>query len=213
MWNTERAMDTLLSTCLSVYRPAVASSRLPKKKHPWMQNAAISRPISQRHMDPAATGLTSIAIDEDLTLAPRPRRRGIVTAILIPLPVRQHVADPRAIRQPVNLLKILLANLKRLGRHVGNVLPDQLARIDRRPIDLLQQERPEGFYAGAQKGAVEGDVDAFEGDGGEAALELDRLGFRRGLGGAFADDVDEAGFHVVQGEGFDEGVDVDFLGF
>ena len=44
---------------------------------------------------------------------------------------------------------------------------------------------------------MEGDVDAFEGDGGEAALELNRLGFRRGLGGAFADDVDEAGFHVV----------------
>ena len=60
---------------------------------------------------------------------------------------------------------------------------------------------------------MEGDVDAFEGNGGEATLELDRLGFRRGLGGAFADDVDEAGFDVVEGEGFDEGVDVDLLGF
>ena len=60
---------------------------------------------------------------------------------------------------------------------------------------------------------MEGDVDAFEGDGGEAALELDRLGFGRGLGGAFADDVDEAGFDVVKGEGFDKGIDVDFLGF
>ena len=88
-------------------------------------------------MKPSSDGTTSVAIDEDLTLAPRPRRRGIITAILIPLPIRQHVADPRAIRQPVNLLKILLANLKRLGRHVGNVLPDQLARIDRRSIDLL----------------------------------------------------------------------------
>lgn len=60
---------------------------------------------------------------------------------------------------------------------------------------------------------MEGDVDAFEGDGREAALELDRLGFRRCLGRAFADDVDEAGFDVVKGEGFDKGVDVDFLGF
>ena len=87
---------------------------------------------------PSSDGTTSIAVDEDLTLAPRPRRRGISTAVLIPLPIRQDVADPRTIRQPVDLFKILLANLKRLGRHVGNVLPNQLARIDRRPIDLLQ---------------------------------------------------------------------------
>ena len=60
---------------------------------------------------------------------------------------------------------------------------------------------------------MERDVDAFERDGGEPALELDGLGLRRGLGGAFADDVDEAGFDVVEGEGFDKGVDVDFLGF
>ena len=60
---------------------------------------------------------------------------------------------------------------------------------------------------------MKGDVDAFEGDGGEAALELDGLRFRRGLGGAFADDFHEAGFDVVEREGFDEGVDVDFLGF
>lgn len=60
---------------------------------------------------------------------------------------------------------------------------------------------------------MEGHIDALEGDGGEAALQLDGLGFRRGLGGAFADDFDESGLDVFQGEGFDEGVDVDFLGF
>ena len=60
---------------------------------------------------------------------------------------------------------------------------------------------------------MEGDVDAFEGDGGEAALELDGVGSRRGLGGALLDDFDEAGFDVVEGEGFHEGIDVNFLGF
>ena len=105
-----------------------------------------------------------------MTLAPRPRRRGFITAILIPLPVRQDVADPRTIRQLVNLFEIFLGDLKRLGRYVGDVFPHQLAGIDRRPIDLLQQEGSERFHAGAQEGAVEGDVDTFEGDGGEAAL-------------------------------------------
>ena len=60
---------------------------------------------------------------------------------------------------------------------------------------------------------MEGDVDAFEGNGGEAALQLDGGGFRRGLGGASLNDLDEAGFDVVKGERFNEGVDVDFLGF
>lgn len=60
---------------------------------------------------------------------------------------------------------------------------------------------------------MEGHIDAFEGYGSEAALQLDGLGFRGGLGGAFTDDLDEPGLDVVKGEGFDEGVDVDFLGF
>ena len=60
---------------------------------------------------------------------------------------------------------------------------------------------------------MEGHVNTFKGYGGEAALELDRLGFRRGLGGAFADDFDKAGSDVVEREGFHEGVDVDLLGF
>ena len=183
--------------------PVYQKHRGNAASHDHSRNAAL----------PRSDGTPSIAINEDLTLTPRPRRRGIITAILIPLPIRQHVADPWTIRQPIHLLKVLLTNLKRLSRHVRNVLPNQLARIDRRPIDLLQQERPEGLHAGAQKGAMEGDVDAFEGDGGEAALELDGLGPRRGLGGAFADDVDETGFDVVQGEGFNEGVDIHFLGF
>ena len=154
-----------------------------------------------------------IAIDENLTQAPHPRRRGVISAILILFPIRQHGADARAVRQFVYLLKVFLAELKRLSRHVGDVFADQLARIDGRPVDLFQQEGSEGFHTGAQEGTVEGDVDAFEGNGGEAALELDGLGFRRCLGCALLDDLDEAGFDVVEGEGFDEGVDVHFLGF
>ena len=60
---------------------------------------------------------------------------------------------------------------------------------------------------------MEGDVDALEWDGGEAALQVKGLGFRRGLRGTFTDDLNEPSFDVVQGEGFDEGVDVDSLGF
>lgn len=33
------------------------------------------------------------------------------------------------------------------------------------------------------------------------------------MGGAFTDDFDEPGFDVVEGEGLDEGIDVDFLSF
>ena len=60
---------------------------------------------------------------------------------------------------------------------------------------------------------MEGHVDAFEGYGRETALQLDGLRFGGGLGGAFTDDFDEPGLNVVKGERFDEGIDVDFLGF
>ena len=69
------------------------------------------------------TFISLIAIDKNLTLAPRPRRRSFIAAILISLPIRQHGADPRTVRQLVNLLKVLLADLKRLSRNIGNVLP------------------------------------------------------------------------------------------
>ena len=49
-----------------------------------------------------------ITVDKNLTLAPRPRWRSLITTVLIFLPIRQHVADPRTIRQLVNLLKVFL---------------------------------------------------------------------------------------------------------
>lgn len=60
---------------------------------------------------------------------------------------------------------------------------------------------------------MEGHVDAFEGDGCKAALQVDGLRFRGSLGGAVTDDFDELGFDVVEGTGFEETVDVDVLGF
>ena len=39
------------------------------------------------------------------------------------------------------------------------------------------------------------------------------MGFRRCLSGALADYLDKPGFDVVEGHGFDEGIDVDLLGF
>lgn len=122
--------------------------------------------------------------------------RGIPFPILIPLPIRQNIANARTIRQPINLLKVLLRDFKRLGRDIRDILPYQFARVDCRPIDLLEEERAEGFHAGAQEGAVEGHIDAFEGDGGKSAFEFDGLGFGGCLFGGFADDFYKVGFHV-----------------
>ena len=121
--------------------------------------------------------------------------------------------NARRIRQLVHLLEILLRQRKRLRSDVGNVFADQFSGIDACAVDLLHQEASEGLDAGAEEGGMEGDVDAFEGDGGEASFEFNGLGFGGGDGGAFADDVDEAGFDVCEGEGFHERLDIDFLGF
>ena len=60
---------------------------------------------------------------------------------------------------------------------------------------------------------MEGDVDALERDGGEPALEVYRLRLSHSLRGALADDGEEVGLDVVEGEGVHEGLDVDFLRF
>ena len=91
-------------------------------------------------------------------------------SIFVLIPISQHVSDARTVRQLINLLEVLLRKLKRLSSNVGNILPNQLARIDGRLVDLCEQEAAEGFDAGTEEGAVEGDVDAFERNGSEAAL-------------------------------------------
>ena len=131
--------------------------------------------------------------------------------ILIPLPIRQHVPNLRRVRQAIHILKVLPGELKRPRRDVRDVLAHQLARVDRRLIDLLQQEGAEGFDARPQEGRVEGHVDALERDGSEAALEIEglRLGCR--LRRALADDLHEVILDVVQGQGLHQLLDVDFL--
>lgn len=101
-------MKTLKTNDQSVYRQLLCS------KTPW--NAPRSVPY-------IGDLYPLIAIDKDLTLAPRSRRRSFITAILIPLPIRQHIADPRTVGQFVNLLEVLLADFKRLSRYIGDVFP------------------------------------------------------------------------------------------
>lgn len=60
---------------------------------------------------------------------------------------------------------------------------------------------------------MERDVDALEGDGGEASLKVYGLGFLVCLVRATADDVDQAAFDVFEGERFHEAVNVYFLSF
>lgn len=90
--------------------------------------------------------------------------------MLIFFPVGENVADPRAICQLEHLLKVLLGNLKWLGRDVGNILPNQFAWVDAGLVDLLEQEAAERLHAGAEEGAVERYIDAFEWDRGKTAL-------------------------------------------
>lgn len=148
-----------------------------------------------------------------LTLLRHLHRRSLPLTLLVLLPVRKHIPNPRTISEFVNLLEILLGDLERLGRHVGDVFPDQLTRVDRRAVDLLEQEGAERFDAATEEGAVERDVDAFERDGGEAALELERFGFGLGFFGAAFDDLDKVGFDVFQRHLLHQRLDVDFLGF
>ena len=60
---------------------------------------------------------------------------------------------------------------------------------------------------------MEGHIDPFEGDGGEAALEIDGFGFRFCLLGASADNFDKVGFNVLERHGLHEGLNIHFLGF
>ena len=123
------------------------------------------------------------------------------------------MSNPWGICQLVNLLKILLGQLERFGGDIGDVFTDQFPRVYAGAVDLLHKEATEGLDTASQEGRVEGDIDALERDDGEAAFELEWLGFGGGEGGAFADDVYKASFDVGEGEGFHQRLDVYFLGF
>lgn len=93
----------------------------------------------------------------------------------MPLPIRKHRPNPRRIRQFIHFLKVLLAQRKRLGGDVGDVLPNQLGRIDGCLVDFLEQKGAEGFHARTQEGRVEGDVDTLKRDNRKASLKVDGL--------------------------------------
>lgn len=135
-----------------------------------------------------------------------------VPILLIPIPIRQHVCDPWTVRQLIHLLEILLRERKRLGRDVGNVLANQLARVDCRPVDLLQQETSERLDAGPEESAVKRHIDALERDGGKPALQIERLRLGLCLLDAFANNLDEVGFDLLERHGLHERLDIDVLG-
>ena len=115
------------------------------------------------------------------------------------------------IRQSIDVLKVLLGDLKRFGRHVRNVLSNQLARIDRRLVDLLQQEAPEWLDARPEESRVEWHIDSLERDSGKPSLEFQRLGLGLGLLGAFTNDVNEMRLDVVQRHLLHQCLNINFL--
>ena len=60
---------------------------------------------------------------------------------------------------------------------------------------------------------MERNVDAFEWDGGEAALQLDWFWLSFGLLNTFANDLDEMCLDIFERHGLRQGLDVDVLGF
>lgn len=126
----------------------------------------------------------------------RPSRLPLALFILVP--IGKDMPNPGAIRQPIHFFEILSGNLKRLGGNVGDVLPDQLARVDAGAVDFFEEKAAKGLDAGTEECAVEGDVDAFEGDGGKAALEVDGFGAGLGLLGACLDDFYQMGFYLFE---------------
>ena len=88
------------------------------------QNKNVETPDPSMSFNVETFSFSLNTIDENLTLAPRPRRRSRITAILIPLPIRQHVSNPWTIREFVDLLEIFLGEVEWLSGHVGNVFPD-----------------------------------------------------------------------------------------
>lgn len=122
------------------------------------------------------------------------------------------MCNTRRIRKTVHIFKVLLGDLERPSSYVGDVFPNQLAGIDGGLVDLLEEERAERLDARTEERAVEGHIDATQGDGGETAFESDwaRLGFS--LLDAFVDHLDQVRLEVFQGHALHESGDVDVLG-
>jgi len=115
---------------------------------------------------------------------------------LIPIPVRKHLLDPGGVGQAIHVLEILLGKLERSRRDVGDVFPNQLARIDGGLVDLLEQEGSERLDTGAEESGVEWHVNTLEWDGCETSLQIQWFGLGLCLLRAFLDNLNKMGFHI-----------------
>lgn len=136
----------------------------------------------------------------------------IITILLILLPVCQDMRNTRRIRKTVHIFKVLLGDFERPSSDVGDVFPNQLAGIDGGLVDFLEEERAERLDARTEERAVEGHIDAAQGDGGEAAFESDWAWLGLSLLDAFVDHLDQVRLEVFQGHALHESRDVDVLG-
>ena len=139
-----------------------------------------------------------------------PGSAGLVALVL--LPVGKDVADAGRGGEAVDVLEVLLGELEGTSSDVGNVLANKLAGVDGSLVDLLEQEGTERLDTGAQEGGVERHVNALEGDGGKATLQVERLGLRLSLLGALLDDGSEVLLDLLKGDGLHQLLDVDLLG-
>lgn len=105
----------------------------------------------------------------------------------------QQPLNLRTPRQLPHLLKVPPRDLERLAGQVGDVALDEPARVDVFLLDGAFDRGAERADAGAEAGAMEGDVDAREGRGGVGALQLEGPGLGEGLGGVGADQGEEGG--------------------
>ena len=126
------------------------------------------------------------------------RLRRLPSTLLVFVPISKDIADPRTIGQFVNFLKIRFRYLERFGGNIGDVFTDELARVNARLVDLLQQKASERLDAGTQECAMERYVNSLERNRCETTLEFKRLWFALGLFGALFDDLDEALFDLFQ---------------
>lgn len=80
-------------------------------------------------------------------------------------------------------------------------------------MNLLEEEAAERLDSRAQECAVERNVDAFERDSGETALEIDGFGFGLGLLGTLPDYFYQMRFDFFEGHFLCERLDIHFLSF
>lgn len=119
--------------------------------------------------------------------------------------------DSGRVGESVNILEVLLGDLERSCCDVRDIFADQFTRVNSSLVDLLEQERAEGLDTRTKEGAVEGHINASERNGGEAALESNRLRLRLCLLDTLLDNIDKVRLDVVQRHALHKCRDVNVL--